>query len=94
MPDARRRGLLHAQNWTGANAPETSVVRRIRRDDGRHILTFTEAAAARVGAEPAGNRDHLPTIDADRDYRAIVVPLALSRRKVSSRAPPLALHAV
>lgn len=76
--------LLHAQNWDWkAECAETSVVLRIRNDDGPDILTFTEAGAlARSGMNSAGIAITANYLESDRDYQQIGVPLALIRRKV------------
>jgi len=98
MPEASADGrLLHAQNWDWkAECAETSVVLRIRRDDGPDILTFTEAGGlARSGLNSAGIAITANYLESDRDYRDIGVPLALIRRKVlQESAPAMAMHAV
>ena len=98
MPEATADGLLlHAQNWDWkADCAETSVVLRIRREDGPDILTFTEAGGlARSGLNSAGIAITANYLESDRDYRDIGVPLALIRRKVLQEASPaLAMRAV
>jgi isopenicillin-N N-acyltransferase-like protein len=98
MPEAAADGLLiHAQNWDWkVECAETSVVLRIRREDGPDILTFTEAGGlARSGLNAAGIAITANYLESDRDYRQIGVPLALIRRKVlQQRHLALALHAV
>jgi isopenicillin-N N-acyltransferase-like protein len=98
MPEATSGGLLlHAQNWDWkAECAETSVVLRIRRDDGPDILTFTEAGGlARSGLNSAGIAITANYLQSDRDYRDVGVPLALIRRKVLQEATPaLAMRAV
>lgn len=98
MPQASADGrLLHAQNWDWkADCAETSVVLRIRRDDGPDILTFTEAGGlARSGLNSAGIAITANYLESDRDYRELGVPLALIRRKVLQEATPaLSMHAV
>jgi isopenicillin-N N-acyltransferase-like protein len=97
-PEASADGLLiHAQNWDWkVECAETSVVLRIRREDGPDILTFTEAGGlARSGLNAAGIAITANYLESDRDYRQIGVPLALIRRKVlQQRHLALALHAV
>ena len=89
--------LIHAQNWDWkAECAETSVVLRIRRDDGPDILTFTEAGMlGRFGFNAAGIAITGNYLQCDRDYRQIGVPLALIRRKVLEQQHlSFALHAV
>jgi isopenicillin-N N-acyltransferase-like protein len=98
MPEATRDGrLLHAQNWDWkAECAETTVVLRIRRDDGPDILTFTEAGGlARSGLNAAGIAITANYLESDRDYRRVGVPLALIRRKVlEQQHVALAMQAV
>lgn len=84
MPEAAQEGrLLHAQNWDWrAECAETSVVLRIRREDGPDILTFTEAGGlARSGLNAVGIAITANYLESDRDYRQLGVPLAFIRRK-------------
>jgi isopenicillin-N N-acyltransferase-like protein len=78
------RKLIHAQNWDWkVECADTSVVLRIRRDDGPDILTFTEAGQlARSGLNSAGIAVTANYLECERDYREIGVPLALIRRKI------------
>ncbi len=78
------RCLIHAQNWDWKReCVETSVVLRIRRDDGPDVLTLTEAGAlARSGLNEAGIAITGNYLESDRDYSQIGVPLPLIRRKV------------
>jgi isopenicillin-N N-acyltransferase-like protein len=80
--------VIHAQNWDWkAECAETSVVLRIRRDDGPDILTFTEAGGlARSGFNAAGIGITANYLESDRDYARPGVPLALIRRKVLEQA--------
>lgn len=98
LPGATQDGsVIHAQNWDWkAECAETSVVLRIRRDDGPDILTFTEAGGlARSGFNAAGIGITANYLESDRDYRQIGIPLALIRRKVlEQREFALALRAV
>jgi isopenicillin-N N-acyltransferase-like protein len=86
LPEATADGvLLHGQNWDWrAECAETSVVLRIRRDDGPDILTFTEAGGlARSGLNSAGIGLTANALECDRDYqRGAGVPLPFIRRKV------------
>lgn len=86
LPEASADGvLLHGQNWDWrAECAETSVVLRIRRDDGPDILTFTEAGGlARSGLNSAGIGLTANALECDRDYqRGAGVPLPFIRRKV------------
>jgi len=89
LPEATAdRSVIHAQNWDWkAECAETSVVLRIRRDDGPDILTFTEAGGlARSGFNSAGIAITANYLESDRDYAQPGVPLALIRRKVLEQA--------
>jgi isopenicillin-N N-acyltransferase-like protein len=90
LPEASADGvLLHGQNWDWrAECAETSVVLRIRRDDGPDILTFTEAGGlARSGLNSAGIGLTANALECDRDYqRGPGVPLPFIRRKVLESA--------
>lgn len=98
LPAATRDGtLIHAHNWDWkSECAETSVILRIRRDDGPDILTFTEAGAlARFGFNGHGIAITGNYLESDRDYRQMGVPLALIRRKVLEQERlALALHTV
>jgi isopenicillin-N N-acyltransferase-like protein len=76
--------LIHAHNWDWkVESANSSVVLRIRRDDGPDILTFTEAGAlARFGFNASGIAISANYLESDRDYRQLGVPLAVIRRKV------------
>jgi isopenicillin-N N-acyltransferase like protein len=85
LPQASGNGrLIHAQNWDWKReCVETSVVLRVRREDGPDLLTFTEAGAlGRSGFNAAGIAITANYLECDRDYRQVGVPLALIRRKV------------
>jgi isopenicillin-N N-acyltransferase like protein len=85
LPDATPAGrLIHAQNWDWkAECAETAVILCVRREDGPHLLTFTEAGGlARSGFNAAGIAITANYLESDRDYRQLGVPLALIRRKV------------
>jgi len=98
LPETTAHGrLLHGQNWDWkAECAETTVVLRIRRDDGPDILTLTEAGGlARCGLNSAGIAITANYLTSDRDYRHLGVPLALLRRKVlETEHLALALQAV
>jgi isopenicillin-N N-acyltransferase-like protein len=81
---ARDKQLIHAHNWDWKyESAESSVILRIRNDDGPDILTFTEAGAlARFGLNARGICITANGLECDRDYRRAGVPLALIRRKV------------
>lgn len=84
QPSAAREGrLIHAQNWDWkAECAETSVVLKVRRDDGPDVLTFTEAGAlGRHGFNSVGIAITANYLECERDYRHLGVPLALIRRK-------------
>ncbi|MCG6122819.1 MAG: C45 family peptidase [Microvirga sp.] len=98
LPGASADGaLIHAQNWDWKrDCLESSIVLRIRRNDGPDILTFTEAGAlARTGFNAAGVAITGNYLESDRDYTQIGVPLALIRRKaLESEHPALAMRTV
>ncbi len=80
----RDGGLIHAHNWDWKyESAETSVVLRIRSEDGPDLLTFTEAGGlARFGFNACGIGITANYLESDRDYSQAGVPLALIRRKV------------
>jgi isopenicillin-N N-acyltransferase-like protein len=85
MPQATAAGrLIHAQNWDWkAECAETTVVLKVRREDGPDVLTFTEAGAlGRCGMNSVGIAITANYLECERDYREMGVPLALIRRKV------------
>lgn len=85
LPSATRNGtVLHGQNWDWkAECAETSLVLRIRRDDGPDILTFTEAGGlARSGFNSAGIAITANYLESDRDYARLGIPLPFIRRRV------------
>lgn len=84
LPDATAAGrLIHGQNWDWkAECADTTVVLRIRRDDGPDVLTYTEAGGlARSGMNSAGISITANYLECDRDYRDLGVPLPFIRRK-------------
>jgi isopenicillin-N N-acyltransferase like protein len=85
LPHATSAGrLIHAQNWDWkAECAETTVVLKVRRDDGPDVMTFTEAGAlGRCGMNSVGIAITANYLESERDYRDLGVPLALIRRKV------------
>lgn len=89
LPESTRDGrLIHGQNWDWrAECADTSVVLRIRRDDGPDILTFTEAGGlARSGFNAAGIGITANYLECDRDYRDLGIPLPFIRRRALEAA--------
>ncbi|MES3000816.1 MAG: C45 family peptidase [Pseudomonadota bacterium] len=85
LPERSATGnLLHAQNWDWrAECVETSIVLRVRNDDGPDFLTFVEAGGlARSGFNAAGVSITANYLESDRDFTQLGVPLSLVRRKV------------
>jgi isopenicillin-N N-acyltransferase-like protein len=84
LPQATRGGqLIHAQNWDWrAECADSSIVLKVRRDDGPDFITFTEAGGlARSGFNAAGLAITANYLECDRDYGRIGIPLPLIRRK-------------
>ncbi|TPM40865.1 C45 family peptidase [Mesorhizobium sp. B2-3-4] len=84
LPEATRAGrLIHGQNWDWrAECAETSIVLRVRRQDGPDLITFTEAGGlARSGFNSAGIGITANYLESDRDYREIGIPLPFIRRR-------------
>jgi len=84
MPEAAKdRQLIHAQNWDWRpDCVDTSIVLRIRREDGPSILTFTEAGGlARSGLNSVGLAITANYLESDRDFRELGIPLPLIRRR-------------
>lgn len=75
--------LIHAQNWDWKpECAETSIVLRIRREDGPDLLTFTEAGGlARSGFNAAGLAITANYLESDRDFSQVGIPLPLIRRR-------------
>lgn len=98
LPERSASGrLVHGQNWDWrSECAETSVVLRVRREDGPDLLTFVEAGGlARSGLNAAGIAITANYLDSDRDYKTPGVPLVLIRRKVLEQAHlALAIKAV
>lgn len=85
LPEAAAEGqLIHGQNWDWlSDCAETSLVLKVRREDGPDFLTFTEAGGlARNGFNAAGIAITANYLECDRDYRELGVPLPLIRRRV------------
>lgn len=83
LPEATADGaLLHGQNWDWKReCAETTVVLRVRRDDGPDLLTMVEAGGmARCGLNAAGIAITANYLRSDRDYAQEGVPLSLLRR--------------
>ncbi|HEX5462979.1 MAG TPA: C45 family peptidase [Steroidobacteraceae bacterium] len=80
--------LIHAHNWDWQReCAESSVVLRIRNQDGPDILTFAEAGAlARFGFNGRGICITGNGLESDRDYRSAGIPLALIRRRMLEQA--------
>ncbi|MCZ4292227.1 C45 family autoproteolytic acyltransferase/hydolase [Hoeflea alexandrii] len=85
LPEATRDGrLIIGQNWDWkAECAQSTLLLKIRRDDGPDILTFTEAGGlARSGMNSAGLAVVSNYLDCDRDYRELGVPLLMTRRRI------------
>jgi isopenicillin-N N-acyltransferase-like protein len=85
LPERSASGnLLHGQNWDWrAECVETSIVLRVRNDNGPDFLTFVEAGGlARSGFNSAGVSITANYLESDRDFSQLGVPLSLIRRKV------------
>jgi isopenicillin-N N-acyltransferase-like protein len=85
LPEAAKASrLIHGQNWDWhAECAETSIVLRVRRDDGPDFITFTEAGGlARSGFNSAGIGITANYLESDRDYREMGIPLPFIRRRV------------
>lgn len=85
LPERSATGnLIHGQNWDWhAACAETSIVLRVRNDNGPDFLTFVEAGGlARSGFNSAGVSITANYLESDRDFAQLGVPLSLIRRKV------------
>jgi isopenicillin-N N-acyltransferase-like protein len=83
LPEATADGVLvHGQNWDWKReCVETTVVLRVRREDGPDLLTMVEAGGlARCGLNAAGIAITANYLRSDRDYTQEGVPLSLLRR--------------
>ncbi|WP_034914194.1 C45 family peptidase [Erwinia sp. 9145] len=84
LPERSAHGkLIHGQNWDWrAECAESSVVVKIRREDGPDVLTFVEAGGlGRSGLNSAGIAITANYLRCERDYMQRGVPLSLIRRK-------------
>jgi isopenicillin-N N-acyltransferase-like protein len=84
LPEATADGvLIQGQNWDWKKeCSETTVVLRVRREDGPDLLTMVEAGGlARCGLNAAGIAITANYLRSDRDYRTAGVPLSLLRRR-------------
>lgn len=89
LPEATANGeMIIGQNWDWKlECAESTVVLRIRRDDGPDVLTFTEAGGlARSGMNSAGIGVVSNYLDCERDYTELGIPLLLTRRKMLESA--------
>ncbi len=85
LPAATRNGtVIQGQNWDWKlECAESTIVLKIRQDDGPDILTFTEAGGlARSGMNSAGIAITSNYLDCERDYKELGIPLLLTRRKM------------
>lgn len=85
LPSVTASGrLLHGHNWDWREeAADSSLVMRIRNDNGPDIITLVEAGAlARHGFNTAGVALTANFLACDRDFKAPGVPLAILRRKI------------
>jgi len=89
MPSVTASGrLLHAHNWDWRQeAADSSIVLRVRSDNGPDILTLVEAGGlARHGFNSAGVALTANFLACDRDFKTPGVPLAILRRKILEQA--------
>ncbi|MFL9924063.1 C45 family autoproteolytic acyltransferase/hydrolase [Herbaspirillum lusitanum] len=85
LPERSASGnLIHGQNWDWrAECADTSIVLRVRNDNGPDFMTFVEAGGlARSGFNSAGVSITANYLESDRDFTQLGVPLSLIRRKV------------
>ena len=85
LPGATLNGtVIQGQNWDWKlECADSTIVLKIRRDDGPDVLTFTEAGGlARSGMNSAGIAITSNYLDCERDYRELGIPLLLTRRKM------------
>ncbi|KNC90078.1 C45 family autoproteolytic acyltransferase/hydolase [Trabulsiella odontotermitis] len=84
LPELSHHGkLIHGQNWDWrAECAESSVVVKIKREQGPDVLTFVEAGGlGRSGMNSAGIAITANYLRCERDYQQQGVPLSLIRRK-------------
>jgi len=89
MPSVTASGrLIHAHNWDWRQeAADSSIVLRVRSENGPDILTLVEAGGlARHGFNSAGVALTANFLACDRDFKAPGVPLAVLRRKILEQA--------
>ena len=85
LPSATASGrLIHAHNWDWRQeAADSSIVLRVRSENGPDILTLVEAGGlARHGFNAAGVALTANFLACDRDFKTPGVPLAILRRKI------------
>jgi isopenicillin-N N-acyltransferase like protein len=85
LPSVTASGrLLHAHNWDWRQeAADSSIVLRVRAENGPDILTLVEAGGlARHGFNTAGVALTANFLASDRDFKSQGVPLAVLRRKI------------
>ena len=89
MPSATASGrLIHAHNWDWRQeAADSSIVLRVRSENGPDILTLVEAGGlARHGFNTAGVALTANFLACDRDFKSSGIPLAVLRRKILEQA--------
>lgn len=76
--------LIHAHNWDWRQeAADSSIVLRVRSENGPDILTLVEAGGlARHGFNSAGVALTANFLACDRDFKMAGIPLAILRRKI------------
>ena len=85
LPSVTANGrLIHAHNWDWRQeAADSSIVLRVRGENGPDILTLVEACGlARHGFNSAGVALTANFLACDRDFKSPGVPLAILRRKI------------
>lgn len=85
LPPVTQDGhVLHGQNWDwNPGCEDTTVVLRIERDDGPHVLTVVEAGQlARHGLNSAGIALTVNGLQCDHDTGKVGVPSPLLRRRL------------
>lgn len=85
LPDATADGVvLHGQNWDWRDeCADSSILLRIRSDDGPDILCFTEGGLlARFGFNSAGIALTANFLQTEKDYGRKGIPVSLIRRQI------------
>jgi isopenicillin-N N-acyltransferase-like protein len=85
LPSVTAHGrLIHAHNWDWRQeSADSSIVMRVRSENGPDILTLVEAGGlARHGFNSAGVALTANFLACDRDFKQPGVPLAILRRKI------------